>query len=88
MLGEVNMKSIASLTLFYVLKLVHGDRSCYEASTYSCCYDTEIDEEYLNRLAPKMSHSYRLVYDSKTASTHVIKGYFWRQKMFGLKDAS
>lgn len=39
--------------------------------------DEEIDERLLEALAPKLSHTYTLEYDSTTHSTAVHPGYFW-----------
>lgn len=38
--------------------------------------DTEVDGKLLERLAPSISHSYRLDYDHNQRSTHVVPGYF------------
>ena len=41
--------------------------------------DTEIDKTYFHGLAPAISHSYRLQYDTQDARTTVEKGYFWKR---------
>src|SRR5262249_8500079 len=38
--------------------------------------DEEIDEQYLNQLAPVIGRKYLLNYDQSTSSTSVIPGYF------------
>ena len=38
--------------------------------------DTEIDASLLDRLAPSISHAYRLDYDPEQRATHVSAGYF------------
>lgn len=42
--------------------------------------DTEIDKTYFQDLAPSISHSYRLQYDTQDARTRVEKGYFWKRE--------
>lgn len=39
--------------------------------------DTEIDEEALARIAPKVGRTYYLEFDPATNATHVEHGYFW-----------
>lgn len=38
--------------------------------------DTEIDGALLEKLGPKVSHSYRLDYDHQARATHALPGYF------------
>ncbi|TBV17409.1 DNA sulfur modification protein DndD [Stutzerimonas kirkiae] len=40
--------------------------------------DTEIDYAFYEGLQGSISHSYHLVYNPETRSTHVEEGYFWR----------
>lgn len=40
--------------------------------------DTEIDYAFYEGLQGSISHSYHLVYDPETRSTHAEEGYFWR----------
>jgi DNA sulfur modification protein DndD len=38
--------------------------------------DTEVDDHLLDRLAPSVSHAYRLDYEPDKRSTVVVPGYF------------
>ncbi len=38
--------------------------------------DTEVDDHLLDKLAPSISHAYRLDYDPKSRATTVVPGYF------------
>lgn len=49
--------------------------------------DTEIDKTYFHDLAPAISHSYRLQYDTQDARTTVEKGYFWKRQSKELAHA-
>ncbi len=40
--------------------------------------DTEVDEAFFRDLEPSIAKSYELLYDSKSGSSHVSPGYFWR----------
>jgi DNA sulfur modification protein DndD len=42
--------------------------------------DTEIDRTYFHDLAPAVSHSYRLQYDSQQGRSSVEQGYFWKRE--------
>jgi DNA sulfur modification protein DndD len=50
--------------------------------------DTEVDEKFYEELAPYLSHSYHLSFDSESGSTTVTSGYFWRTKQEALRDAA
>lgn len=41
--------------------------------------DEEIDEHLLQRLKPSIAHSYVLVHDDTTFTTHVAPGYWWTE---------
>ena len=48
--------------------------------------DTEVDEGLLARLAPSISHSYRLDYDPETRATTARPGYFDEEKTLALRQ--
>ena len=43
--------------------------------------DTEIDERYHGRLAPRIARSYAMEHDPDSGSTRVREGYFWEGKV-------
>ncbi len=43
--------------------------------------DTEVSEAYYSELSSSISHAYKLDFDSSTASTSAIEGYFWEKKI-------
>jgi DNA sulfur modification protein DndD len=42
--------------------------------------DTEVDEEFYDKLSKHISHAYKLNYSSTDKSTTAKEGYFWRSK--------
>src|SRR5699024_6098159 len=42
--------------------------------------DTEIDQHYYQKLQPKISHAYHIVFDQATRSSYAHEGYFWPQQ--------
>ncbi|MEZ7227738.1 DNA sulfur modification protein DndD [Alteromonas sp. DY56-G5] len=43
--------------------------------------DTEVDEDFYQALASKISHAFEIEFDQKTRSSTVKEGYFWQDKI-------
>ncbi|WP_288389725.1 DNA sulfur modification protein DndD [uncultured Alteromonas sp.] len=43
--------------------------------------DTEVDEDFYQALAPKISHAFEIEFDQQTRSSTVKEGYFWQDKI-------
>lgn len=43
--------------------------------------DTEVDEDFYQALAPKISHAFEIEFDQQTLSSTVKEGYFWQDKI-------
>ncbi|MCH2192070.1 MAG: DNA sulfur modification protein DndD [Gammaproteobacteria bacterium] len=43
--------------------------------------DTEVDEDFYQALAPKISHAFEIKFDQQTRSSTVKEGYFWQDKI-------
>lgn len=39
--------------------------------------DEEIDEDYFQKLRPRIGHTYQLKYDDNSGSSSIVPGYFW-----------
>ncbi len=43
--------------------------------------DTEVDEDFYQALAPKISHAFEIEFNQQTRSSTVKEGYFWQDKI-------
>lgn len=43
--------------------------------------DTEVDEDFYEALAPKISHAFEIEFNQQAGSSTVKEGYFWHHKM-------
>jgi DNA sulfur modification protein DndD len=49
--------------------------------------DTEVDEQYFERLQPSIARAYHLDYDEKSKVTRATEGYFWESALAAAKGA-
>jgi DNA sulfur modification protein DndD len=50
--------------------------------------DMEVDQDYFRDLAPYISHSYHLNYDSEEGATQVETGYFWNKTVLDISEGN